>query len=730
MSIFAELNRRNVLRVGAAYAALSWLVIQIAETVFPLFGFDETPARIVVIVLAIGLVPALIFSWAFEWTPEGLVRDSEADRSMPTARLTARRLDRTIMLVLALALAYFAFDKFVLDVRRETAEQRLADERVEEAREAGRAEAMIESYGERSIAVLPFSDMSPDGDQEYLSDGVAEELLNVLAEVPELRVISRTSSFAFKGQALRITAQLIEGRSDTHVWSENFDRNLEDVFAIQDEIAAAVADALHAVLVDPRTQTPSPQLTEAELEAYQLVLRGRYLMNQQTADTYGRAAPFFEQAIELDPDNAAAHGALALTLKQWFDRGAAEDPQQTIVRIEAALERAFELDPDNLDALVAKGKMLWGPAVERARRYWLRATELNPSEPDAWRYLAWSYRETDAARFLELLQKAYMVDPTRRLTNYQYVLTLSDFGRLDDALKVARDYHVMDPDSVDPVLWYADVYFFYGQRDEALRGLYSVFRADVEPWKSSAIPWVMLNLDLPELAETWARYLLDDNPPSAAPLAIALAVQGKTEQALQVLDADRDRPGSQSARVRGEVHAQFTGDFDRALVELESGLTMPGEDEPQIHATGMMEWFAWANYTWMLRETGQHARADRYVSELLDMLLEQRRVGVVLRGSMSMDFLMALFYAQHGDENQALARLQQAINSDVGICPGCLRDFHHFDALRGDPNFEALAEQVYAEVAAQRQRLADEGLLLTPEEVLRLEDYSFDPFAD
>jgi adenylate cyclase len=206
MSFFAELRRRNVLPVGAAYAFMAWLLIQVAETIFPLFGFDDAPARITVIVLAIGAVRALVFAWVFEWTPEGLKREKDVDRTQPIAPHAGKSIDRLIMVVLALALGVFAFDKFVLSPQREATEQQEQAAQLastsQEARRAGRAEALLESYGEKSIAVLPFVNMSSDAEQEYFSDGISEELLNLLAKIPELRVISRSSAFSFKGQHL------------------------------------------------------------------------------------------------------------------------------------------------------------------------------------------------------------------------------------------------------------------------------------------------------------------------------------------------------------------------------------------------------------------------------------------------------------------------------------------------------------------------------------------------
>ena len=167
-------------------------MLQVAQTVLPAFGLGGA-VRAVIIVLAIGLVPVLIFAWVFELTPEGWKRESEVDRSQPITPQSGRKLDRVIMGVLALALGYFAVDKFVFAPQRERAV-------AEAARAEGRTESLVKSYGEKSIAVLPFIDLSPDKDQEYFSEGISEELLNLLARIPQLRVISRSSAFSYKGK--------------------------------------------------------------------------------------------------------------------------------------------------------------------------------------------------------------------------------------------------------------------------------------------------------------------------------------------------------------------------------------------------------------------------------------------------------------------------------------------------------------------------------------------------
>jgi adenylate cyclase len=403
MSLFGELKRRNVFRVGAAYMVVSWLLIQVTETIFPLFGFDDAPARIVVVVLTIGLIPVLVFAWMFELTPEGLKKESEVDRSQSITLYTGKKLDRMIMVVLTLALGYFAFDKFVLSESREAT-------LVEEARQKGRTEAMVESYGDQSIAVLAFDDMSPGGDQEYLSDGIAEELLNLLAKIPELRVISRSSAFSFKGKDLeipeiaerlnvahilegsvrksgnrvRITAQLIDARSDTHRWSETYDRTLDDVFAIQDEIAATVVERLKVTLLGD-----APHVEPTDPRAYTLTLQARHVSGRMSAESYDQATVLYKQALAIDPDYVEALGDLAVLYinRALFGLSPAAESFGTAREL---LLKALAIDPQDVSSYVGLASIaLFGENdLAAAARYYEQALTLAPADDSVLRNVA------------------------------------------------------------------------------------------------------------------------------------------------------------------------------------------------------------------------------------------------------------------------------------------------------------------------------------------------------
>ena len=404
MSFIAELKRRNVLRVGTAYIVAAWLVIQVVETLFPIYGLGDGAIRVVITLLAIGLVPTVIFAWAFELTPEGLKRDSEVDHSQSIAPGAGRKLDRMIMVVLALALGFFAFDKFVLEPQREAALQEQKVAAVEAARQQGRVEALIESYGDNSIAVLPFVNMSDDAGNEYFSDGISEELLNLLARIPELRVVSRTSAFYYKdknikldkvaaelnvahilegsvrkaGDRVRITAQLIEARSDTHLWSETYDRRLDDIFAIQDEIALMVVDQLKITLLGE-----APHVDQADPEAYALQLQARALGRQRTPEGYEQAVVLYQQALALDPGYATAWTALAMTyINQAIIGQRSYGEGYSLAR--DAVDRALALDPDYALAHSGLGwiAMRRDGDLAAAAGHFRQALALAPADPD------------------------------------------------------------------------------------------------------------------------------------------------------------------------------------------------------------------------------------------------------------------------------------------------------------------------------------------------------------
>lgn len=458
MSLFSEFSKRNVFRAGAAYLVTAWLLTQVAETLFPLFGFGDTPARIVVIVLAIGFIPALILAWAFRLTPEGLRKESDLDVALsPKA---SRRLDRIIMVVLTIALSVMALDRFVLSPMRETAQRALIADQLSEARQQAKNEAMQTSIGDKSIVVLPFINMSDDARNEFFSDGISEELLNLLAKIPKLRVISRTSAFSYKGKdvtiaqvaadlnvshvlegsvrkagdRVRITAQLIDARTDTHVWSETFDRQLGDIFAIQEEIASSVSERLTLSLL---ADTPRPRSTNPQ--AYALYLQARFLGNQGSTDGYAQAVTLLEQVLTLDPAYANAWDALA----------------------------------GNYLNQASKGLRPWNEGFELARNAAERALAIDPLYAPAYARLGWValLRDSNLAVAAQHYQRALELGPTNVRTIGDAASVLKSLGRLDEC--IALDEFVVARDPVNAIGYFnlGGSYLHAGRYDQAIATL-------------------------------------------------------------------------------------------------------------------------------------------------------------------------------------------------------------------------------------------------------------------
>ena len=359
-TLWGELKRRNVVRVGIAYVIVGWLLLQLADVLGDLLQLPDWAGKLVVFLLVLGFPIALIFAWAFELTPEGLKRERDVDREKSVTRVTGRKLDRTIIALLALALVFVVVDNYVLkDVPQHPDVQ-----------------PVVEAQAEQSIAVLPFVNMSSDQEQEYFADGLSEEILNLLARIPDLKVIGRTSSFSFKGKnedlrvigetlgaktilegsvrksgsRIRITAQLIDAADGAHLWSDTYDRTIEDVFAVQDEVAAAIIEALHVHV----GTMPTRGVPTENAEAYSLYLRARAEFNLLEVIS---AAPLLEQAIELDPEFAEAHEFLAFTY--WWLGGVTMDAQEAFRKMRRVARTALDLNPDSViaEALYVMGDM-------------------------------------------------------------------------------------------------------------------------------------------------------------------------------------------------------------------------------------------------------------------------------------------------------------------------------------------------------------------------------------
>lgn len=469
MSLFAELRRRNVFRVGIAYIVLAWLLLQVGDTLAPALHLPEWINSALAFFLILGFPLAIFFAWAFELTPDGLKLEKDVDREESITPLTGRKLDRTIIVLLVFALGYFIWQS-----------QKMPDEEIVESASV-----------QESIAVLPFENMSSDEEQEYFSDGLTEELLNLLAKIPELKVTSRTSAFYYKGKdnklsdigrelnvdhilegsvrksgkKIRITAQLIEVATDAHLWSDTWDRDLDDVFEIQDEIAARVVDELRVQLLGAL-----PHAVATDGDAYALYLQARHAINQRTYESLLRGEDLVDQALAIDPDYAPGWVLKAFVHSQQADVGA-RLPHDAFPKARAAVDRALELDPDNVSAIALSADIMisYEQRYADAKPLFERALELDPNNVDALYQAGVFYAFAgQPERALELALATRERDPLLTANHATISYAYGMLGRHEEGAEVIRDRIRISPESYGSHAYLANHLMALGRHDEAI----------------------------------------------------------------------------------------------------------------------------------------------------------------------------------------------------------------------------------------------------------------------
>ena len=416
MSFFAELKRRNVFRVAIAYVVVAWVIAQVTELALDSFGTPDWVMKTVLLLLVMGFPMAVFFAWAFELTPEGIKKEKDIDRSESITHNTGRKLDYIIIGVLVLAIGILLTDRF-----------------------PGDDEVDAPAANEKSIAVLPFVNISSDEEQEYFSDGITEEILNSLATVKELKVAGRTSSFAFKGKnddlrkigdllgvehilegsvrksgsTVRVTAQLIQVEDGFHLWSETYERELTDIFAIQDEIAAEILKQLKARLLDEEQPLLVVQRTDPEV--YDLYLLAKQRLYNRTLPTIENAAELLDQAIAIDPKYAPAYA------------------QRAIATLLLA-KRSFGSIPDD-------------EANEQAKRFIETALEIDPQQAEAWAALGLYHKDrpSEIDQAIDALVKALSINPNLMNASHWLQLALSESGDLRGSMQILEHMMQKDP---------------------------------------------------------------------------------------------------------------------------------------------------------------------------------------------------------------------------------------------------------------------------------------------
>jgi adenylate cyclase len=555
MSLYRELKRRNVFRVAIAYLAGAWLLTEVAGTLFPAFGVPEWGFRFVVILFALGFVPALIISWAYELTPEGVKREKDVVRDESIAHITAKRLDGITIGLIVLALAFILADRFWLGQRFSKPAEAPATVALG-PRPKAESPAADSVYPPNTIAVLPFVNMSEDAGNEYFSDGIAEELLNLLAGIPELRVIARTSSFSYKGKdvkiadiahdlkvrhvlegsvrkagnRVRITAQLIETASGTHLWSETYDRTLDDIFAIQDEIAGEVVDSMKVVLLG----VASPKTKETDPEAYALYLQCRHF-SAGNQEELRRGEQYCRQSLEIDPNYAPAWASLGTIYTTLAISGYIDFRDGYAKKLEFT-RRALELDPNLAYAHggLAWHAMMYERDLQAAAEHYRIALKLSPNDS---RILAGAAVLAEGLgrfdRAIELAEQALTVNPLGWVIYGNTAIVRCWAGQFELANAWFDKALELKPSDIgDP--WRAKCYLLQGQPEKALT---EANRIDLEARRLWILPMAFYELGQFGASDQALEVLIEDHAHEAASfIAENFAWRGELDQAFEWLD--------------------------------------------------------------------------------------------------------------------------------------------------------------------------------------------------
>ncbi len=458
----AELKRRNVFRMAGLYCVGAWLGVQVGDTLLPVFEAPPWAMKALVTTLAVAFLPVMVFAWVFEITADGLKRDADVPTSASISRQKARTLDRAIMVVLALALGYFAFDKFVLAPQRDAALVAQAT-RAGEARAATAAPKILP----KSIAVLPLTNGGGDTNQQFFSDGLSENLIATLSKLGGLKVIGRTSSFQFRdskddartiggklgvahlltgsvqhaGDAVRISAELVVAADGSTLWSQHYDRPYKDLFALQDEIVKAIASALKVRLLSgSNAQDERPP--SGKLEAYAAYLQARHYARLGTDADLQRALGYLETATRIDSRYARAWAEMSRVWTAIAATGlSGADAKHAYSESRRVSDLALELAPDLAYAHIARGWLLensemdWAAAAREYRRALQLAPEMEQNKFSVGSMLA---LQGELGEGVQLIREAIAIDPlVANWWNWQGAY-LSGLGRLEEAEAAIR----------------------------------------------------------------------------------------------------------------------------------------------------------------------------------------------------------------------------------------------------------------------------------------------------
>jgi TolB-like protein/cytochrome c-type biogenesis protein CcmH/NrfG len=718
MSFFDELKRRNVIRVVIAYVIVAWLSLQIADVILNNITAPEWIFKALMLFLAVGLPFAIIFAWAFELTPEGLKREREIDRSQSITRNTGRKLDFLIIAVLVIAVGMLLVDKFIT-----TDEPEPAATVVDDAADAGNIAP--------SIAVLPFVNMSADENSAYFSDGLADTVLHMLAQVRELRVAARTSSFQFRDQSMdvaeigrqlnvsailegsvqrsgdkiRVTAQLIDVSNGFHLWSGNFDRDLENVFAIQDEIALEVVAALKVSLLGETVAQLNAGRTD-DVDAYSEYLLGVNELNKLNSESLPNAVGHLQEAIRLDENFALAYAILGRTYLSMADFGSMRQTQA----VEAARNmagRALDISPDLTEALAVLGfAELSDRNMEAAGQLLTRALEKGPNNSvTLYYYGLFLIRDARPVEAIAIYEQIVRLDPLAEAPYIVLAGLLSGQRRFSESAEVLTRVRRINSQNANAIWLESRLEFVQGNWAASIPLQREAIDADPDDVEGPAmLARAYLNLDMPMEAARYFDSAVEieaEHPMSlAAPLWLNYYYQRNDSEnfalARELLeDGIENRRNSRDIALIVLIeHAIKTNEFDITLGVLDNLYPQLFDDPPHglDQDTGAAFYAGWA-----LLQSGETERGSVLLRSFVDQSKRFEEAYSMSWRSIASELML-------GNDDAAIDKLA-LVNEDkyrMGSFRALIEHSSLFAPLRDEPAFTALVDEYREHAKEQR----------------------------
>lgn len=719
-----ELKRRNVFKVAIVYSVIGWVITQVTTSVFPVLLLPEWLTRAVVILVFIGFPIALILAWAYELTPEGIKRTHEVPKEHSITKITGQKLNNILFVVLMMAVLVLSYKVFFV---KQTLGTNTPGEKIVMDNSDVQA---------NSIAVLPFIAISSQDKQTYFAEGVAEQILNILAQSTDLKVAARTSSFQFRGKAedvrnigkalnvnhvlegsvrregnqLRITAQLINTRTGYNEWSRTYHRRLTDIFKVQDEISRSIAGALETKFIPEASEQRTLANSSVKTRVYDEYLQGRYLLNQRSVKSIQEALAHFKKATQLDPEYAPAFAQIAISYTLLTKPTYGNYTPWEVARMAwPYIERAMRLDPEEPDVLIAQGFYFTEIGhTEKALSYFTKAVRKNPSYVDA--VLGEAFAYFNLGRYTEAMNAfaaGARIDPLNWVINNNYSRYLILQNRYSEALIIAERFMNLDPAMGHQMMG----------RIEQTKGHYSnamkhyLTALSIRPeWQPNS--W-FIN---PLLQEAGLNNEVHSNMP-VQDGGITTALAGNRQEALTQLQVYLNQYGV-------DPHAIGTA----AIVYLILGQRSQAKQQfdrlwqlNEVHGIGTfkLNMDSGLEYVALLREAGETRKADAYLNVI------KQEVRQCKAGTDSIHMIWPSFHLMSagikildGDKKGALNELTENLNQPVlpltgGFTAGIelvgglsyIQRAPQFVTLHNDPDYQVIIKKMKERQARIRTQI-------------------------